>query len=253
VNLDEWKRQKSEGLRSWAAPEVKHIVPSLKDFAQAVSTRRKELSVVAELARATPEEGPLAQVMDVGRWVQALDDASVAAVAIATDEVACGGSLSDLADAARVTSTPVVARDLILSREQLHHLRLVGADAVLLTAAAGSEPVIRAMIDALRSMRMAAPLEVRSNEELALAAQLGARLLVIPAFDDGHLSLALADSLLPRAPRDATVLVRGPFAHPQQLEPLRGRADGIWVAGPLMRAEKPVEFMTSLVRAAESG
>jgi hypothetical protein len=34
---------------------------------------------------------------------------------------------------------------------------------------------------------------------------------------------------------------------------VRGRADGIWIAGPLMRAEDPAAFVRHLVEAAENG
>jgi hypothetical protein len=77
--------------------------------------------------------------------------------------------------------------------------------------------------------------------------------LVIPAFSSRSLSLALADRLLPRVPRSTTVLVRGPFAKPEDFEPLRGRADGVWIAGPLITSKDPESFLANLVRAAENG
>ena len=81
----------------------------------------------------------------------------------------------------------------------------------------------------------------------------GAKLLVIPAFEHGRLSLAVADALIPRLPKNVAVLVRGPFATPLDFEALRGRADGIWIAGPLMRAPDLRSFLEPLVSAAENG
>jgi len=54
-------------------------------------------------------------------------------------------------------------------------------------------------------------------------------------------------------PRTAAVLVRGTFAPSADLAPLRGRADGIWIAGPWMSAGDPASFLEQLVRAAETG
>jgi indole-3-glycerol phosphate synthase len=243
VTTAEWARLKREQLQRIKAPDVRNVVPTVKDFSRAVSTRREELAVVAEIARATPEEGKLRDALDVAEVSRQLDSASAAALAVATDELACAAEGSDLA---------IVARDLILAREQLYHARLMGADAVLLTAAALSPADLRSSIEILASMHMAAPVEVSTESELSAALTGGAKLFVIPAFGATGLSLTLADSLLPKVPRGAIALVRGPFAEPDDFAPLRGRADGIWIAGPLMRADDPESLLERLVRAAES-
>jgi indole-3-glycerol phosphate synthase len=253
VNLADWTQKKREQLQRLRPVDVRNLVPTVKDFAQAVSTRRAELAVVAEIARATPEDGRLLEALDIGEMVKRADSASVAAVAIGTDETAFAAIPSDLATAARAASCPVVARDLILVREQLYALRLQGADAVLLIAAAIAPAELRSSMEILASMHMAAPVEVASESELSSSLGCGARLLVIPAFSSRNLSLALADRLLPLVPRSTTVLVRGPFAKPEDFEPLRGRADGVWIAGPLITSKDPESFLANLVRAAENG
>lgn len=248
----QWVQQKREQLRRLPAPDVRNIVPTVKDFALAVSTRRGELAVVAEIARATPEEGPLRASLDAAQLGRDVDRASAAALAVATDEVACAAQPLDLPLAARASSAPVVARDLILAPEQLYRLRLMGADAVLLTAAAAAAPQLRSFIEILASMHMAAPVEVANAEELATSIAAGAKLFVVPAFRGGTLSLERADSLLPQVPRGASVLVRGPFAEPGELAGLRGRADGVWIAAPWMKAQEPAAFLERLVQAAET-
>jgi len=253
VNLADWIQRKREQLQRLRPVDVRNLVPTVKDFSQAVSTRRGDLAVVAEIARATPEDGRLLEAVDIGEMVKQADSASVAAVAIGTDETAFAAIPADLTTAARAASCPVVARDLILVREQLYHLRLQGADAALLIAAAIAPAELRSLMEILSSMHMAAPVEVASESELSSSLGCGARLLVIPAFSSRSLSLALADGLLPLVPRSTTVLVRGPFAKPEDFEPLRGRADGVWIAGPVITSKDPESFLANLVRAAENG
>src|SRR5229473_869574 len=258
VNLADWIQRKREQLQRLRPVDVRNLVPTVKDFSQAVSARRQNvdcpyLAVVTEIARATPEDGRLLEAPDIGEMVKQADSASVAAVAIGTDETAFAAIPTDLTTAARAASCPVVARDLILVREQLYHLRLQGADAALLIAAAISPAELRSLMEILSSMHMAAPVEVASESELSSSLGCGARLLVIPAFSSRSLSLALADRLLPLVPRSTTVLVRGPFAKPEDFEPLRGRADGVWIAGPLITSKDPESFLANLVRAAENG
>lgn len=255
MHLTEWIAIKREEVGRAARLDLRNVTPSLRDFTQAVSTRRSSLSVVAELARASPEEGELVAAPDYLPLVAALDQAGAAAVAVATDGVVCQGSLPDLTMVSLATTSPVAQRDLILAREQIYQARLAGADAVLLHAAAVHAGDLRAFIEIAASMHMAAPVEVTSEAELQLAASAGARVVVIPAFGHPHraLSLELAEALLPRVPRTVAPLVRGPFYRPEELEPLRGKADGVWICEPLMRAGDAASFIKSFVEAAEHG
>ena len=147
---------------------------------------------------------------------------------------------------------PVIARDLFLDRAQIYRARLNGADAVHLIAAALGASDLRSLIDVASSTHMAAVVEIASEAELAVASSAGARTVVIPAFSEGRLSLSNAQALLPKISRSITVLVRGPFNRARDLELLRSRADGIWMAGPLMRAGDPAAFLRPLVEAAEN-
>lgn len=253
MHLLEWIDRKRAELRRLGPTQARNITPSLRDFAHAVTTRRQALAVIAEIARRTPEEGELAESVDIAGLCAAMDQASVSAVAVATDGEAFGGSGADLQRAAQASSAPILCHDLILSREQLYLARLGGADAVLLLAGALSAPELRPLIEIASSMHMASPVEVRSERELADAVAAGARLLVIPAFDGSSLSLALPEALLPKVPRGVTPLVRGPFSSAAELEPLRGKADGLWLTGPVMRATDPLAFLGPLVEAAENG
>jgi indole-3-glycerol phosphate synthase len=238
-------------LRTLGPIDVRGVTPSIKDFQHSLAPYPGALAVIAELARATPEEGALAADYSADTLVPLLDEAEVAAIAVAIDP-ACDGYERDLARAAAITTTPVLARDLVLTRDQLYAARLHGADAVLLTASVVPAGELKSMLEIASSMHLAAPIEVQSPEELATAVACGARWLVLPAFDArGALSLAAVEALLPSLPRTVSAIARGPFARPQDFEPLRNRVAAVWLCGPLMRATDRLEFLRPLVQAAE--
>jgi indole-3-glycerol phosphate synthase len=241
------KREELKRLRV----DTRNVTPTLRDFTSAIATGRRGLSLVVELARATPEDGLLVQQLDVERLAAACDEHGAAAIAVATDAASSGGSPAELALASRAASVPILQRDLILAKEQLYQARACQADATLLQASALQAGEIKLLIDLAAATHVAAPVEVQSAEELKRAASAGARILVIPAFDGQRLSLALADALLPLVPRTSASLVRGPFARPEDCATMRGRADGIWTCAPFMRAADPTAFLTSLVAALE--
>ncbi|HEY8209378.1 MAG TPA: hypothetical protein VIG99_17940 [Myxococcaceae bacterium] len=253
ISLADWIARKKETLGRAARLDVRNVTPSTRDFTHAVSTQRTSLSVVAELARASPEEGHLGPMPDYPALASSLDETDLAAFAVATDEAVCQGSLPDLTLVSRATTTPVAQRDLVLVREQVYQARLAGADAVLLHAAALIPGDLKAFIEIAASMHMSAPVEVRTEQEVQVAAAAGARVMVVPAFGQPHasLSLELANALLPRVPRTVARLVRGPFYRPEELGPLRGKADGVWICGPVMRAGNAGAFVRELLAAAE--
>ncbi len=100
---------------------------------------------------------------------------------------------------------------------------------------------------------MAAPVEVRTEKELSIALSVGARLVIVPAFAQDRLSLEVPDLLLAKVPRSITPIVRGPLGSLEELESLRGRADAVWIAKPILQAEDPQGFLARLVEVAEHG
>src|SRR6266852_4660387 len=81
VNLADWIQRKREQLQRLRPVDVRNLVPTVKDFSQAVSARRQNvdcpyLAVVTEIARATPEEGRLVEALDMGERVRQADSAS---------------------------------------------------------------------------------------------------------------------------------------------------------------------------------
>src|SRR4051812_37293347 len=116
ITLADWMARKKDALGRAPRLDVRNVTPSIRDFTHAVSTQRTSLSVVAELARASPEEGHLAPMPDYQALASSLDETDLAAFAVATDESVCQGSLPDLTLVSRATTTPVAQRDLVLVR-----------------------------------------------------------------------------------------------------------------------------------------
>jgi indole-3-glycerol phosphate synthase len=244
-----WVAAKREELKRLRV-DARNVTPSLRDFTYAVSGAG--LNVILELTRATPEEGPLAPHLDIAALARACDELDLSALAVATDSVVCGGSLADLGTASAASGLPLIQRDLILVRDQLSQARQHQADATVLSASLLQAGELKVLIDLAASMHMAAPVEVTEPAELDAALAAGARVLVVPAFDRERLSLARANALLPRVPRTAIAIVRGPFATAADLAWVRGKARAVWICGPFLRAADPVGFARGILLAAEN-
>ncbi len=250
--LPDWIARRRVELSRSPAADPRTVAPAARDFHRAVTSRRATLAVIAEVARASPEEGDIGWSHELDALIDAAESAPVAAFAAAADPVLCRGSYAECAQVANQVGDPVIVRDMVVSREQLFRARLANADALLLTAAALRPHELRALAEAAGNMNMAAPVEVASSEELAIAAGSGVRSIVLSAYGPGGaLALEPISPLLDAAPTSMAVLVRGPFTTPAQVAPLRGRADAIWVAGTWLRAPDPARLLADLVAAGE--
>ena len=108
---------------------------------------------------------------------QGYEAGGAAALSLVTEEHYFRGSLTDLIDARDATGLPVLRKDFILEPYQVYESVAAGADVLLLIVAALSEEDLQALLALCGRMRMAALVEVHTEEELAKAMGVGARIV----------------------------------------------------------------------------
>src|SRR6266851_5769337 len=174
------RRRREQNLAA-ARPDTRGIAPSIRNFAQAIDRQRQAIERVPVLAASRP---------DLSEAARGLDEAEVAALAIAVDDPPA--ELVALARAAQAVSVPVLRAEL-LPGEQLE--RLCGAARATHMAACVAcgtpEEVQRAA--AARAAAVALP---RAGE--ALFAAVPRRILVL-ALDPAAAVRGRADALLDEA------------------------------------------------------
>lgn len=141
------------------------------------------LGLIVEPKRATPERGVIHPELDIAAIVRECEAAGACAVSIVTDAILSGGDPVDLAAARAACNLPLIARDLVVDVRQVYELRALGADALLIPAAAhlGREIVddeahlhvdrtdtLTAIVGTAHMLGMDVALSVRSDEELEL-------------------------------------------------------------------------------------
>jgi indole-3-glycerol phosphate synthase len=98
-------------------------------------------------------------------------------LSVLTDERWFGGSPEDLSSARAATSLPVLRKDFTVSDADVCDARLMGADAVLLIAAALSPLELARLARLSDEVGLDAILEVHDEDELATALVAGARII----------------------------------------------------------------------------
>lgn len=123
--------------------------------------------IIAEFKRKSPSKGWLHPGADVAEIVPAYERGGAAACSILTDPDFFGGSLGDLQRARKRVALPLLRKDFIIDPYQLFQARVMGADAVLLIAAALTKEDCRRLAETAHTLQLEVLLEIHTEEELA--------------------------------------------------------------------------------------
>jgi indole-3-glycerol phosphate synthase len=147
-----------------------------RGFAAALR-RPGAVTVIAEIKRASPSKGPLAPDLDPAAMAVAYQRGGASALSVLTDEKFFCGSQQDLAAARGASSLPVLRKDFTVCPHDVYDARCMGADAVLIIAAALSERELKLLTGLALSTGLDALVEVHDEEEAERALEAGAKLI----------------------------------------------------------------------------
>jgi len=135
------------------------------------------LAVIAEIKRRSPSKGDLAPGLDPEALSQEYWAGGARALSVLTDAAFFGGSPDDLAAARRACPLPVLRKDFTVGPADVADARLMGADAVLLIAAALGDPELADLVGLARSLGLDALVEVHDEAEAGRAVTAGADII----------------------------------------------------------------------------
>lgn len=189
-------------------------MPSARDFARAL--RAPGLSVIAEVKRRSPSKGDLAVDLDPVEVAVAYATGGAACLSVLTDEDHFGGSPADLQAARDAVGLPVIRKDFTVALHDVYDARLMGADAVLLIAAALNDDELAEFSAAASAVGLTALFEIHDEVELARVLAVGAQVIGVNQRDlvtfevDQDRAVRMAPQIPAGLVRVAESGVRGP-------------------------------------------
>ena len=177
---------------------------------------RDTVRIIAEVKRASPSRGALADIPDPASLAASYELGGASAVSVLTEERRFGGSLADLEAVRAAVSLPVLRKDFIAEPYQVFEARAAGADLVLLIVAALDQGTLRELYALINGLGMTPLVETHSADEVARALDIGADVIGVNARDlstfelDQNLFGSLADSIPSGVIRIAESAVKTP-------------------------------------------
>ena len=246
------KRAEIERLRPRAAELERQARArtDFRDFRAALQQSDDRLGVIAEIKKASPSAGVIAESFDPIEIAKDYERGGANAISVLTDTKFFQGKLQDLADVRRAVSVPLLRKDFILDEIQIAESAANGADAILLIVAALDQKELLDLLDAAATYRLDALVEVHTREELNHALDAGAKIIGInnrnlATFD---VDLAVTEELCREVPDEIVLVCESGIKTLQDVARVKAcGADAILVGEALMRREISIEQLRAVV------
>ena len=223
--------------------------PAIRSMKQALASSKS--GVIAEFKRRSPSKGWIKQDARPEEIVLSYATAGASALSILTDEKFFGGSLKDIRIARPLVEIPILRKDFIIDEYQLYQAKIVGADAVLLIAAALEQERCNELTEKAHSLGLEVLLEIHSPEELSYINEkidmVGINNRNLGTFfTDVENSFRLAGQL----PQDAVLVSESGISDPEIVKRLRSAGfRGFLIGETFMKTERPGETLQNFLQA----
>lgn len=173
-------REESRPLSSVEAAALAQP-PALSALAQLAPA--DHIKVIAEVKRASPSRGDLAEIAEPHVLASTYAAGGASVVSVLTEQRKFKGSLDDLVRVRNAVDIPVLRKDFIGNAYQVFEARAAGADMVLLIVAALPQKTLHELHALILELGMTPLVEAHTADEVARAVELGSAVIGVNARD----------------------------------------------------------------------
>ena len=223
-------------------------IPMTRSMKQALSSSGS--GIIAEFKRRSPSKGWIKQEACPEEIVPSYVEAGASALSILTDEKFFGGSLKDIRTVRPLVDIPILRKDFIIDEYQLYQARIVGADAVLLIAAALEKNKCQQLTEQAHALGLEVLLEIHSTEELSYIN----KDIDMVGINNRNLGTFITDiensfRLAGQLPQDTILVSESGISNPEIVKRLQANGfRGFLIGETFMRTPQPGETLQSFIQ-----
>ena len=208
-----------------------------------------ELALIAEVKKASPSAGIIAEDFDHIAIAKAYEEAGANALSILTDEKYFKGHLSYLAEIRQVVDLPLLRKDFTIHESQIYEAVVAGADAILLIVGALEQDELVHLLDIANQCQLDVLTEVHDLEEMERALETEANIIGVNNRNlrTFEVDLSTTETLSEEVTGDCILVSESGIYTGEDTAKIRmWGADAILVGEALMRSEDKTSMMAEL-------
>jgi len=128
--------------------------------------REDKEGIIAEIKRRSPSKGIINPHFSVEEASIGFMQAGASGLSVLTDQEFFGGKNEDLTDARKYNFCPILRKDFIIDEYQIVEAKSIGADVILLIAAALEPNKLESLAEFAQTLELEVLLEVHDKEEV---------------------------------------------------------------------------------------
>ena len=190
--------------------------------------------IISEFKRRSPSKGWIKEDAQADTIPPAYEAAGASALSILTDEKYFGGTLKDIRSARPHVQLPILRKDFIIDEYQLYQARIVGADAILLIAAALKKEQCKALTLKAHELELEVLLEIHNEQELE--------------YIDFHTEVENSFRLAEKLPEEMLRISESGISSPETVKQLRAAGfRGFLIGENFMKTPAPGEALKEFI------
>ena len=173
LRIDEEKKIKS--LDDLKAEVLSKEIEMDFPFKKALSA--PDISIIAEVKRASPSKGLIAEDFDYVKIAKEYEEAGASAISVLTEPYFFLGSDDYLSDIAQNVSIPILRKDFVIDEYMIWQAKAFGASAILLIVSILDTVQLKKYPDLAHDLGLSAIVETHDASEISTAMIVGAEIV----------------------------------------------------------------------------
>ena len=169
-----------EAKNNKSLEELKEEVSKLEindDFPFMESLKDPEIAIIAEVKKASPSKGLIAEDFDYIEIAKEYEQAGASAISVLTEPYFFQGSNDYLKEISENVQIPILRKDFTIDEYMIWEAKSIGASAILLIASILDDVQLKEYLNLAHELGLSAIVETHDAEEIKSAVDAGAQII----------------------------------------------------------------------------
>jgi indole-3-glycerol phosphate synthase len=250
--VEKTRERLTESKESKSLDQLKEEVQKLEvtqDFPFKKALSGDEISIIAEVKRASPSKGLIAEDFDYLTIAKEYEEAGASAISVLTEPYFFKGSNDYLKEIAQSVSIPVLRKDFVIDEYMIWEAKALGASAVLLIVSILSIVELKKFLDLAHDLGLSAIVETHDGDEIRTAVNVGAEIIGVNNRDLTDFTVNIENSINLRrcVSGDVLFISESGIKTPEDVRKLKeNNVDAVLIGETLMKSDDKKSMILEL-------